>query len=74
MNVAVVDGRAAFVAVALEGGGAAMVCRSCGASLRLDVGITDARRMQHDAGCVIGRAIAGTTKPVLLGERATRAN
>jgi hypothetical protein len=74
MNVALVDGCAAFVAVVLEGGGAAIVCRSCGASLRLEPGLTDAKRMRHEGDCLIGCAIRATSKPVLLGARAPRAN
>jgi len=65
-NVATVGASAAFVAVALDGGRFAVMCRSCGASLRLARGFNDARGMTHAANCTIGDAIAGTTKPILL--------
>lgn len=69
MNVATVRS-SAFVAVELEDGNVAVVCRGCGGSLRLRPGRTDARLMQHDVGCAIGAVLVGTSKPVMFAERA----
>ena len=71
MNAKVIDGRAGFVAVRLEGGGIAVVCAECGASLRLKLGRNDARLMAHEPECKLGAAIAqaSTTKQVLMRPR-----
>jgi hypothetical protein len=65
------DGRGLFLSVRLEDGGLAVVCRRCGASLRLLQARTPVTAIRHAADCGPGVALAAASaqKPVWLEPR-----
>ena len=67
--VAVLDGRAAFIALPVPEGGHGVFCKNCGAEIRLAGGTADARDLRHEPGCRIAHLLAGASKPVLLRVR-----
>jgi hypothetical protein len=71
-----VDARGAFEVVRLADGGVAVVCRTCGGSMRLHLGRNLAADMRHESDCAVGAVIAEAArrKAVLLASRGFAAN